>query len=70
VAGKARTQTWSLAVVERRSVDGVLWVPAPFDNMHNMGILICVARIVAAEAFAVSGWVLGVSGRRCQVRAE
>jgi hypothetical protein len=48
-----------LAVVERRSVDCVLWVPAPFDNVRNMGILECGERIAAPEAIAVGGHVPG-----------
>jgi hypothetical protein len=36
-----------LAVVERRSVDGALWVVMPFDDVHSVGVLECAARIAA-----------------------
>jgi hypothetical protein len=53
-----------LAVVERRSVDGVLWVPVLFDDVRSVGVLECAARIVAPEAVAVGGRVPGTGRRR------
>jgi hypothetical protein len=48
-----------LAVVERRSVDGALWVPVLFDDVRGVGVLECAARIAAPEAVAVGGRVPG-----------
>jgi hypothetical protein len=36
-----------LAVVERRSVDGALWVVMLFDDVRSVGVLECAARIAA-----------------------
>jgi hypothetical protein len=48
-----------LAVVERGSVDGTLWVPVPFDGVLGVGVLECAAHIAAAEAVAAGGHVPG-----------
>jgi hypothetical protein len=34
-------------VLERGSVDGALRVPVPFDGVRGVGVLECVARLVA-----------------------